>query len=323
VALPRGLDFVLSVLAVWRAGGAYVPLDIAAPAERLAWQVRDGRAQCVIAGADVEAWLPAGITRIDPAEAAANGDAAAHAGAPTDARAAAHAAAYADVLASTLDDSLPLPGQLAYLIYTSGSTGRPKGVMIAHDALSAYLNGLLTRVPHGIERAAFLSTPAADLGHTTLFGALWAGWTLHVPPEALSFDPDACGEYVRRHRIDILKIVPSHLGGLLQAAQPEHVLPARCLVLGGEAASGTLLERIAALAPQCVVLNHYGPTETTVGALTWRKRAADVSSLPLGEALPHAQVSLLDAHGNPAGEGASGEICIGGASVARGYEGRP
>ncbi|WP_183723571.1 non-ribosomal peptide synthetase [Paraburkholderia sp. WP4_3_2] len=302
LVLPRGVEFVLGVLAVWRAGGAYVPLDIAAPAGRLAWQVSDSHAQCAIARDDADAWLPSGTTRIDPADALAVSD---------------------DNAASNLDIALPLPGQLAYLIYTSGSTGRPKGVMIAHDALSAYLDALLTRVPDGIERAACLSTPAADLGHTTLFGALWAGWTLHMPAEALSFDPDACGDYLRRHRIDILKIVPSHLGGLLQAAQPEQVLPARCLVLGGEAASGALIERIATLAPHCVVLNHYGPTETTVGALTWRKPAADLASLPLGYPLPHANVQLLDAHGNPAGDAAYGEICIGGASVARGYAGRP
>nr|WKF59528.1 Linear gramicidin synthase subunit D [Paraburkholderia busanensis] len=315
VVLPRGVDFVLSVLAVWRAGGAYVPLDIAAPTERLAWQVSDSQAHGVIAGSDVDAWLPSGTKRIDPAEvlAAFDVNATAHANENENA-----AAAEPD-----LDIALPLPGQLAYLIYTSGSTGRPKGVMIAHDALSAYLDALLTRVPDGIERAAFLSTPAADLGHTTLFGALWAGWTLHIPAEALSFDPDACGDYLRRHRIDMLKIVPSHLGGLLQAAQPGQVLPARCLVLGGEAASGALIERIAALAPHCVVLNHYGPTETTVGALTWRKPAAEIASLPLGHPLPHANVRLLDAHGNLAGDAAYGEICIGGASVARGYAGRP
>ncbi|MFM0736450.1 amino acid adenylation domain-containing protein [Paraburkholderia xenovorans] len=303
VVLPRGVDFVLSVLAVWRAGGAYVPLDLAAPVERLAWQVSDSQARCVIATHTVDAWLPAGTTRIEPAGTYSGDE--------------------ADASWRSVDLAPPLPGQLAYLIYTSGSTGRPKGVMIAHDALAAYLDALLTRVPAGIERAACLSTPAADLGHTTLFGALWAGWTLHMPAEALSFDPDACGEYLRRHRIDILKIVPSHLGGLLQAAQPEQVLPARCLVLGGEAASGALLERIAALAPDCVLLNHYGPTETTVGALTWRKRAADIASLPLGHALPHANVQLLDAHGNRAGDAAYGEICIGGASVARGYAGRP
>ncbi|CAB3754979.1 non-ribosomal peptide synthetase [Burkholderia paludis] len=301
IALPRGIEFVQAVLAVWRAGGAYVPLDVGAPAERLAWQATDSGAQCVIADAAADAWRPASLARVAP-----------------------HAEGAAADVADVADlDAQPLPGQLAYLIYTSGSTGRPKGVMVSHDALSAYLQGVVARLPDGIARAAYLSTPAADLGHTTLFGALWAGWTLHVPPEALSFDPDACGEYFARHRIDLLKIVPSHLSGLLQAARPEQVLPARGLVLGGESAGAALLDRIEALAPGCVVLNHYGPTETTVGALTWRRSDDPAAGWPLGVPLAHARVALLDAHGNPAGDGARGEICIGGAAVARGYEGRP
>jgi acyl carrier protein len=45
--------------------------------------------------------------------------------------------------------------------------------------------------------------------------------------------------------------------------------------------------------------------------------------LPLGRALPGAEVHLLDAHGHPVPAGEKGEICIGGLGVARGYLNRP
>ncbi|MFC4048022.1 AMP-binding protein, partial [Dactylosporangium siamense] len=42
VCLPRGVDFVVAVLAVWRAGGAYLPLDASYPVSRLAVMLSDG-----------------------------------------------------------------------------------------------------------------------------------------------------------------------------------------------------------------------------------------------------------------------------------------
>ncbi|WP_345891294.1 condensation domain-containing protein, partial [Burkholderia sp. Ax-1719] len=71
------------------------------------------------------------------------------------------------------------------------------------------------------------------------------------------------------------------------------------------------------------MLNHYGPTETTVGVLTHRLGDDTSGTPPLGHALDGARVYLLDADGQPVLPGASGELCVGGATLARGYRGRP
>ncbi|HEY0185788.1 MAG TPA: amino acid adenylation domain-containing protein, partial [Rhodopila sp.] len=293
LALPRGPALVASLLAVWRAGGAYVPLDTTLPDERLVWQMGDSGARWLIAKTPVGR-LPQGVTRVAPDEAGE---------------------------APTL--TLPHPGQAAYIIYTSGSTGRPKGVVVSHGALSSYVQAVLMRLPEGIGSAAYVSTPAADLGHTVLFGALWAGWTLHLISEDRAFDPDSFAAYMRAQQIDLLKIVPSHLSGLLQAADAADVLPEQCLILGGEATSAPLAARIAALKPGCRVVNHYGPTETTVGVLTREGTATAEPILPLGLPLAQARAYVLDADGNPVPPGGIGEICVGGASLAQGYLNRP
>ena len=119
------------------------------------------------------------------------------------------------------------PENLAYVIYTSGSTGRPKGVAVEHRQVVNYVSGLLARLSLD-QKVSFatLSTVAADLGNTSIFGSLCSGRTLHVLSVDRGFDPNAVADYMAGHRIDVLKIVPSHLAGLLEAGQPEQVLPA-------------------------------------------------------------------------------------------------
>jgi amino acid adenylation domain-containing protein/non-ribosomal peptide synthase protein (TIGR01720 family) len=303
ICLPRSVDMVVAILGVLKAGGAYVPLDPKWPAERLTYQLNDSGARFVIGYPNTIPPLGEKVALLDLAD-------------PSLTR-------YADA---------PLPGRIqpqhaAYVIYTSGSTGRPKGVVVSHGALANYLAAVSKQLPLAeIESMALVSTVAADLGHTMLFGALVHGCTLHLISEACAFDPDSFGEYMAAHRIDALKIVPSHLTGLLQASEPTRILPQRCLVLGGETTNWTLIDAIERLAPDCRIVNHYGPTETTVGVLTYAYNTMErpaSRNLPLGRPLANNRVCLLDDHLNPAPMGVTGEIYIGGEQLARGYLDRP
>ncbi len=171
---------------------------------------------------------------------------------------------------------------------------------------------------------AVVSTVGADLGHTVLFGALCSARTLHLIGAERAFDPDRFGEYLHQHQVDVLKIVPSHLQALLSGTNPCQALPKHTLILGGEATSWELLDRIRALAPSCRVINHYGPTETTVGVFTQLAEAADrrARTLPIGKALAGTRAYVLDAYLNPVPDGVAGELYIGGAGLAQGYEHR-
>ncbi len=84
---------------------------------------------------------------------------------------------------------------------------------------------------------AMVSSVAADLGNTTLFGALCSAGALHLISTEIASDPDRFADYMQAHRVDVLKIAPSHLRGLLSADRPADVLPARVLLLGGEASA--------------------------------------------------------------------------------------
>uniref|UniRef100_UPI00053B1090 amino acid adenylation domain-containing protein n=1 Tax=Kitasatospora sp. MBT63 TaxID=1444768 RepID=UPI00053B1090 len=282
-----GTGFLTAVLACWRAGAAYLPVDPALPEARQRELLTAAGAALLVSGP-----------------------------------------AHAPAVRRTGADGTPQPG-LAYVMFTSGSTGRPKGVAVGHDSLAAYLAAVtpvLTPDPAAApaaEQYAVCSTLAADLGHTMLFGALWAGSTVRLLDPALVADADALAAALAEHPVDLLKLVPSQLAALLTADRPADLLPRRCLVLGGEAAGWELVDRAAALRPGLRIVNHYGPTETTVGVLTHvlsDHPAADrPPAPPLGRPLPHVEALILDRHGRPVPPGAVGELWIGGPAVARGY----
>ncbi|MFL9998104.1 amino acid adenylation domain-containing protein [Paraburkholderia sediminicola] len=309
---PRSAAFAMGLLGILKTGAAYVPLDPAAPPARLAEMLADSGAVCALGfGEGVSALRAAGCEPL-----ILTGDAAA----PLLGESLIEGAADDAFVAPIVE-----PQQAAYLIYTSGSTGKPKGVLVSHGALADYAQGVVERFAWGDDlRMAMVSTVAADLGHTVLFGALCSGSALYLPDADSAFDPGRFADYVSRNRIDVLKIVPSHLGALLQAECAADVLPAHALVLGGEALPATLVERVRALKPGCRIFNHYGPTETTVGVLATQVGEHGLGvEVPIGRPLPNAYAQILDAQLEAVPAGVEGELYLGGPGVARGYLGRP
>ncbi|CCD96147.1 putative Non-ribosomal peptide synthase:Amino acid adenylation (modular protein) [Bradyrhizobium sp. ORS 375] len=299
--MERSPAFVAALLGVLKAGGAYVPLDPAWPVARVRRILADGEIRLLIAGDDLLAAaqgleclvLDARWRDGDPSEGFA--PRAAH------------------------------PAQTAYVIYTSGSTGAPKGVAVSHGALGNYVQALLARLQPKLDgNMAMVSTVAADLGHTVLFGALASGATLTLLPTDAVFDADAFAQAMREETVDILKIVPSHLRGLLQARRSEDLLPRDVLVLGGEPCDQRLVADVRQLRPQCRIVNHYGPTETTVGIATheW-VGAADGAIVPIGLPLANLRAHVLDDALGAVPCGVAGELYVGGAGVARGYRAAP
>ncbi|MDR4652559.1 MAG: amino acid adenylation domain-containing protein [Nitrosomonas sp.] len=297
----RSDEWVLSILAVFKAGAAYLPLSQDLPVERVRQLLRDAGVSRVITDRkNTAAVADSGVAVIRIDDPQITGYA-------------------ADAVIPSVS-----PDHLAYVIYTSGSTGRPKGVAISHRALSHYVDGVLQRLAlSGSGSMAMISTPMADLGNTVLFGALVSGSPLHLISAERAADPAALGSYMRQHNVAVLKIVPGHLQGLLDAVQDDSVLPAEMLVLGGEAADPALIRRVKTLRPQCRIVNHYGPAETCVGVLTHELTREDGDRVPIGRPLPDVRAYVLDAALNPLPAEIPGELYIGGAGLARGYHGNP
>lgn len=292
--LPRGGELVLALLAVLRAGAAYVPLDPNWPAARLQKILADAQPQLLLSESPREDLYEQSVR-------------------------------LADLLSDSQAELAPLDSirleHAAYLLYTSGTSGEPKGVVIEHRQLLNYSAAVSEALELGdCKRFALTSSVAADLGNTSLFGALWNGACMVVASDVESTDAAAFAHFVREQRIDCLKMVPSHLAALLEDETAS--LPAT-LILGGEATPRALVERIRGLAPSCRIHNHYGPTESTVGLLVHSlgHNPCD-DSLPLDRALANCHAYVLEAGAEglrPAPLGAAGELYLGGAQLSRGY----
>ncbi|MFI6058361.1 amino acid adenylation domain-containing protein [Streptomyces sp. NPDC051286] len=304
LCLPRGEEMIAAILGVWKAGAGYLPIDPEQPADRVAFILSDSRAALTLTTEEILDELPAGRGRL-----VALDDrlvemqlAATPAGAP---------------------EVSVAPDALAYVIYTSGSTGRPKGVAVTHRSLANYAASVPGRVGLGEpgRRYALLQAQATDLGNTLLFASLVTGGELHVLPAEAVTDPVAVSGYFSEHGIDHLKAVPSHLAALGAEGGPAGVLPARSLVLGGEAASPAWVSGLLETAGQREVFNHYGPTEATIGVATARLTPELVAAgaVPVGTPVANTRLYVLDDFLAPAPQGVVGELYIAGRQLARGY----
>ncbi|MBW4678523.1 MAG: amino acid adenylation domain-containing protein [Microcoleus vaginatus WJT46-NPBG5] len=309
ICVERSIEMIVAMLGVLKAGGAYLPIEPTMPAERIALMLEDAQVSVLITQEKLVQTLPKHSAQAVCIDTMSQDDLAKNA---------------------TLvpKEKHKNSSDLAYVIYTSGSTGTPKGVAIEHRQLSNYLHSILERLklPAGASFAT-VSTFAADLGNTAIFPALCTGGCLHIISQERATDPEALAEYFRRHPIDCLKIVPSHLAALLTSSDAVAILPRQRLILGGETVSWNLIEKVHKYASNCRIFNHYGPTEATVGVLTYRvdfeKLRHDSETVPLGRPIANTQIYILDSHQQPVPLGVAGELYIGGDNLARGYLNRP
>ncbi|MFB9677874.1 non-ribosomal peptide synthetase [Streptosporangium vulgare] len=356
LALAAGPEAIVALLGILKAGAAYLPLDPAQPAERLAYLLADSGARAVIAdGAELAGFTGPVVSRADLARwtdgalvgtAPARGSGAESLApegprAGDDATAERTSAREAGVENLGLDgsragdDMAPARGagaenleRAAYVIYTSGSTGRPKGVVVGHRALSHLARSF--RDLHGFgpgERVLMVPPLSFDASAGDVFPALISGAALVLHPAPASLTGPALAALCAEHSITMVDTA-SALWQQWVEELDEITAPITTMMVGGEGVPVERLRAWAALTGGRVAFhNHYGPTEATVCATSYRTvdgaELGAATHLPIGTALPHTRVYVLDRHGNPAPIGVPGEIHIGGECLARGYLGRP
>ena len=306
VAMERGPELPVALLAVLKAGGAYVPVDPDYPAERIRYVVADSGAALVLTH---------------------------------EAAAARVAGTGAETLSIGLGDEVlrdgeagPLPGDphpdaLAYVIYTSGSTGRPKGVGVSHGALAAHCEAVVRHFGlTAADRAAQITSIGFDISVEEIFPTWAAGGAVVFRPADV---PSYGGGFLRwlaEERISVLNLPTAFWHAWvhdLAAGDERPPASLRLLIVGGEKAQPAALAAWRRMAAGVRWLNGYGPTEATVTATVHEPAGPGEGDIPIGRPLGPRTATILSGALRPVPAGEAGELCLGGGGVARGYLGRP
>jgi amino acid adenylation domain-containing protein len=289
----RSLNMVVGLLGILKAGGAYVPLDPNFPAERVAFMVKDSGLQTIIStnGLVVPAQKlgAANVLNLDtlPEEA--------------DHKAAARVRDH----------------HLAYVIYTSGSTGTPKGVQLPHRALSNFLASM-QREP-GItskDRLLAVTTMSFDIAGLEIWLPLVNGASVVIASSDDAKDTHALATLIKEHSITMMQATPVTWAAMLDAGWPAVKQSQLKALVGGEALSRTLADRLIDACGE--VWNMYGPTETTIWSAISRVKRGD-GPITIGRPIANTEIYVLDSELNLVPIGSLGEILIGGEGLARGY----
>lgn len=310
----RSLDIVIGILGILKAGGAYVPLDPAYPQERISLMLENTQAPILLTQNHLKNRLPK-----------------------------------TDIPIICLDTDWEIISQeskenpetqltsdsLAYIIYTSGSTGKPKGVEVTHSNIWYYLEGLSKVLPVTendtyIHSASF--SFSSSIRHLML--PLSKGAKVVIATREQTKNPLKLFQLIVDEGATALDGVPSiwHYG--IQAlesldGEKRNLIrnsQLRIIVFSGSLMPCKLLKKVRAqFDRQPQMFNVYGQSET-IGNCAYAIPPdfdREQGYVPVGLPYPHSQAYIVDENMQQVAIGDTGELCISGANLAKGYLNRP
>lgn len=302
ICAERSLEMVVGLLAILKAGGAYVPLDPSYPAERLRFMLADAGAPVLLTQQRLLSLLPAHDATVVCLDADW------------------------ETIAQPCPATAAVTGEnLAYMIYTSGSTGLPKGAMTTHAAIVNRLLWMQQAYQLSESDRVLQKTPLSfDVSGWELFWPLITGACMVLARPEGHKDSSYLTGLIVDQQITTLHFVPSMLQAFLEDRGVERCTTLRRVICSGEALGVNLQERFFERLGGAELHNLYGPTEAAIDVTSWRCEPNDRrSSVPIGRPIANTQLYILDERLELIPVGATGELYLGGAGLARGYHGRP
>jgi amino acid adenylation domain-containing protein len=303
VCLERSIDMIVCLLGIIKAGGAYVPLEPAWPEARTLEILEDSGAALLLTNRE-----PSGFaSRFAGKTIALAKD-----------RLRIRQESSANLETATTCENL-----LA-VVYTSGSTGKPKGVLVTMRPVLNRLMWMRDAYPYRPDDLVLLHRPYVLIGFTTIdcFLPLLSGVPMVILPARDTGDPAAIIGLSTRCGVSHVTASARLWEAILNYVErtPGGWPTLRLAKTGGEPLGVETARLWRRVFPQVPLLNIYGGTEFS-SATVYDLPAASLPAgrVPAGEPMPNVRVYVTDPYMRAVPAGETGEICIGGACVARGY----
>jgi amino acid adenylation domain-containing protein len=217
------------------------------------------------------------------------------------------------------------PADSAVLIFTSGSTGTPKGTFVTHKGLTNLAAWTKSTFPLD-EGARVLQKSAVgfDASLWEFFWPLLSGHELVLAQGDARQNPAQLPALVNEQYIAAIQFVPATLQLFLDAVPTEGCPSLKYVFCGGGALTTDLARAVQQKLPHVQLINVYGVSESAVDSVfhVFDQTIDNHVHVPIGRAISHTSICLLDDNLQPVPRGAIGEICIAGAGVGNGYHQR-
>jgi long-chain acyl-CoA synthetase len=205
---------------------------------------------------------------------------------------------------------------LAVIIYTSGTTGHPKGAMLSHNNLLSNVESC-RQILQAIDTDRFVvllpmfhsfMMTVGVLLPTIIGGSLVLIRSIHPPKNIL--------QEIIQHRGTILPAIPQFFRTLANAQVPED-FPLRVCISGGAPLPGEILREFNEKVP-IPLIEGYGLSEASpVVSMNPLKGPWKAGSI--GVPVANVEISVQDDEGRLLKSGETGEICVRGPNVMKGY----
>ena len=293
ICIERSDEMIVGLLGILKAGGAYVPIDPAYPEDRIRYMLTDTRGQIIVTSSKSKASLPGSgegmIIELDTEWT---------------------------TISQHNPDNLRVPiqsNQLAYIIYTSGSTGKPKGTMIEHRNAYDFIRWCQQEFAASRFDIVYAGTSICfDLSVYEIFYTLSVGKPIRILENGLFID-----RYLPEDTNVLTNSVPTIVQHLLK--EGTDLSNISVMNMAGEPIPFHVHHSLDA--DKIEIRNLYGPTEDTTYSTVYRLRNG--GPILIGHPISNTQVYIVNKEIQLVPLGVTGEICIAGRGLARGYLNKP
>ena len=297
-------DWISSLLAIWHVGATYIPMDLRNSVSRLAAIAGAAKPSAILCDAETEKDVPelkSTATTINVT------------GLPN---------------TTYTTETKAKANTPALILFTSGSTGTPKGIIMHHSALRNTIEGPTKQFNIGAERVLQQSAYTFDFSIDQILCGLANGGSVYVVSKEDRLDPMAISRIIAEEKITYTRATPAEYASWITYGAEDLMKASQWKFAwgGGERMPPSLRRSIESLELEGLTLyNSYGPAESitcTKMALQPISELEDEEAeeeIPAGYPLPNYLVYIADRNLSLVPQGATGEIVIGGPSLANGY----